>query len=199
MLMFQKPSIELIRHFLAREATLPYTYRAIGTTATTPPKGYVVDHSRIWLGEGRPVFEAAKTALQRWEQFRLGWTEAWPTDLSIREGEVVAIVARIAGFWWLNSTRIVYVIDESGPLRRFGFAYGTLPGHAESGEERFLIEWNRDDDTVWYDLLAFSRPNHMLVRLGYPFVRRLQKRFARDSGKAMLQAVRTRVHEGMAK
>ena len=112
---------------------------------------------------------------------------------------MVAIVARIAGFWWLNSTRIVYVIDESGPLRRFGFAYGTLPGHAESGEERFLIEWNRDDDTVWYDLLAFSRPNHLLVRLGYPFVRRLQKRFARDSGKAMLQAVRTRVLEGMAK
>jgi uncharacterized protein (UPF0548 family) len=32
--------------------------------------------------------------------------------------------------------RIVYVIDE--PDRR-GFAYGTLPGHPERGEEAFII------------------------------------------------------------
>ena len=38
---------------------------------------------------------------------------------------------------------------------RFGFAYGTLPGHGGSGEERFLIERDRDDG-VWYDILAFS-------------------------------------------
>ncbi len=53
-------------------------------------------------------------------------------------------------------------------MSRFGFAYGTLPGHVESGEERFLVEWDRGDDAVWYDILAFSRPNHVLTRLGYP-------------------------------
>ena len=75
--------------------------------------------------------------------------------------------------WWLNACRIVYVVDDSGPNFKFGFAYGTLPGHVESGEERFLIEWNRADNSVWYDILAFSRPNHVLTRLGYPFVRRM--------------------------
>lgn len=40
--------------------------------------------------------------------------------------------------------------------------------HAESGEERFTVEWNRNDDIVWYDILAFSRPRQMLAKLGYP-------------------------------
>lgn len=69
-------------------------------------------------------------------------------------------MGRAIGLWWLNACRIVYVVDESGPISRFGLAYGTLPGHVERGEERFMIEWNRGDNSVWYDILAFSRPNH---------------------------------------
>jgi uncharacterized protein (UPF0548 family) len=89
----------------------------------------------------------------------------------------------------LNACRIVFLVDEESPLKRFGFAYGTLAEHAESGEERFTIEWNRDDDRVWYDILAFSRPKQMLARLGYPLSRSLQKRFAEGSKAAMVQAV----------
>jgi uncharacterized protein (UPF0548 family) len=59
----------------------------------------------------------------------------------------------------------------------------------ESGEERFTIEWRREDDSVWYDLLAFSRPRHRLARSGAPLSRRLQRRFARDSLHAMMRAV----------
>src|SRR5262249_20824062 len=70
---------------------------------------------------------------------------------------------------------------RGGQVQRYGFAYGTLPEHAESGEERFTVEWHEADDAVWYDILAFSRPHQLLVRLGYPLARRLQKRFARDS------------------
>ena len=65
-----------------------------------------------------------------------------------------------------------------------------MPDHVESGEERFLIEWDRGDDSVWYDILAFSRPQHFLTRLGYPWLRRMQKRFGRESAAAMLRAVR---------
>ena len=85
----------------------------------------------------------------------------------------------------MSACRIVYVLVEP---RRFGFAYGTLPAHVERGEERFLVEWCADD-SVWYDILAFSRPNHWLVRLGYPITRLLQKRFARDSMRVMQAAV----------
>ena len=75
-------------------------------------------------------------------------------------------------------------------MKRFGFAYGTLTEHAESGEERFTVEWNRDDDKVWYDILAFSRPRQMPARLGYPFSRSLQRKFANASKVAMVQSVR---------
>ena len=54
--------------------------------------------------------------------------------------------------------RVVYVVDE--PLRK-GFAYGTLPGHPESGEEAFIVEY-RDDDSVWLTIRAFSRPSSWL-------------------------------------
>ena len=72
---------------------------------------------------------------------------------------------------------------------KFGFTYGTLPDHAESGEERFLAEWDRATGWVWYDILAFSRPRHLLTRLGYPWTRGVQRRFARDSAAAMVRAV----------
>ena len=191
MLSLRKPSADALRRFLAAQTKLPFTYAAVGATAETPPAGYVVDRTRIKLGEGEPVFRSAIDALRRWEQFNLGWVEAWPSDTPIQSGEVVAVMGRAIGVWWLNACRIVYVVDETGPISKFGFAYGTLPGHVESGEERFLIEWDRSDEGVWFDIMAFSRPNHVLTRLGYPVVRRLQKRFGRDSAASMINAVRS--------
>jgi uncharacterized protein (UPF0548 family) len=98
------------------------------------------------------------------------------------------VLAHLPGFWSLNACRIVFVIDEEGEVRRYGFAYGTLPEHVERGQESFVIEWNNEDDSVWYDIFAYSRPNHFLAKMGYPITRLLQKRFARDSMKAMLSA-----------
>ena len=170
-----------------------FTYAAVGATAHTPPAGYTVDHTRVKLGTGEQAFDAAKAALRRWEQFRLGWVEAWSPQTPIQPGEVVAVIGRAVGLWWLNSCRIVYVVEESGPTRKFGFAYGTLPGHVASGEERFLIEWDASTDCVWYDILAFSRPNHFTTRIGYPVVRRKQKKFGRDSASSMQNAVRAGV------
>jgi len=189
MLFLRRPTGETIQAFLATQARLDLTYAAVGATAMTPPAGYVVDHTRIKLGESEKVFLAAKKALERWQQFRLGWLEALPPDTAIREGQVVAILARSTGLWWLNACRIVAVVDEEGPVERFGFAYGTLPDHVGSGEERFLVEWERVEKSVWYDILAFSRPRLFLARLGYPCVRRVQKRFGQESAEAMRRAV----------
>lgn len=189
MLTLRKPSSERLHDFLTAQSKFAFTYSAVGATAAMPPAGYVVDRTRIKLGEGGSTFAAAKAALERWEHSRLGWVEAWPPETPIQAGQVVALIARLFGLWWLNACRIVYVVDEQGPVKRFGFAYGTLPEHAESGEERFTVEWHEQDDSVWYDILAFSRPQQLLARLGYPFARRLQQRFARDSAAAMRRAV----------
>lgn len=189
MLFLRRPTEETIQTFLAAQARLDLTYAAVGATATTPPAGYVVDLTRIKLGQGEEVFLAAKKALERWQQFRLGWLQASPEDTPIKEGQVVAILARSIGLWWLNACRIVAVVHEDGSVKRFGFAYGTLPDHAGSGEERFLVEWDKEAGDVWYDILAFSRPRHVLARLGYRWVRQAQKRFGRESAAAMRRAV----------
>lgn len=64
-----------------------------------PPAGYVVDRTRIKLGEGAGTLAAAKAALRRWEHFRLGWVETWPPETPIQAGQVVAVIARLFGLW----------------------------------------------------------------------------------------------------
>lgn len=190
MFFFTRPTEQRIRAFIAGQSGLSFSYPAVGATATNPPSGYVVDHTRISLGTGQATFLKAKAALQAWKHFQLGWVEpCWP-NTPIEPGQVVAILGRVCGLWSLNACRIIYTVNETGETTKFGFAYGTLLEHVESGEERFVVEWNQIDDSVCYDILAFSRPNHLLARLGYPFVRRLQKRFARDSTAAMIRATK---------
>jgi uncharacterized protein (UPF0548 family) len=171
------------------QARLPFTYAEVGATAGTPPAGYVVDRTRVQLGEGEHVFRSAVEVLRRWEPLRLGWMEVWPPGASIEAGQVVLVLGRVAGIWWPNAARIVYVIDEEGPTARLGFAYGTLPGHLLRGEERFLVEWDRSNGSVWFDILAFSRPNRLLAQLGRPILRRIQKRFGREASTTMLRSV----------
>jgi uncharacterized protein (UPF0548 family) len=183
-----QPSGTAIQAFLDRQRLQPFPYSGVGSSRHVPPTGYVVDHRRVCLGTGQRTFEAACAALQRWQMFQVEWGQlCWPTA-GIEPDAVVGILASWGGLWFLNACRIVYVLDDISPVRRFGFAYGTLPGHAERGEERFSIEWH-SNDTVWYDLLAFSRPGHWLLWLGYPCVRLLQRRFALDSLAAMVRAV----------
>jgi uncharacterized protein (UPF0548 family) len=188
MILLRRPPTASISRFLEVQSRLDFTYAGVGSTATSPPAGYTVDHTRAKLGDGDQVFERGAAALARWDHFRLGWVETWPQQPLICPGAVVAVVARPFGLWWLNACRIVYVVDQPGPLRRFGFAYGTLPGHVESGEERFVVEWDQATGEVWYDILAFSRPRHPLARLANSCTRRIQKRFGRDSARALAKA-----------
>src|SRR4051812_11037919 len=185
MLRLRKPSPELMRSFLKSQSLLDFSYTAVKGTAHAPPSGFVVDHTRVSLGRGAETFAQAKAALRSWKHFELGWVYVWPTTTELETGNVVSVVAHCCGLWLPNAARIVYTIDEPA---RFGFAYGTLPGHVESGEERFSVEIAADE-TVVYDILAFSRPNWWLAKIGYPVVRHLQKRFARDSAKAMHRAI----------
>jgi uncharacterized protein (UPF0548 family) len=184
----RRPSAGLISAFLQRQGRLPFSYPQVGASAGEAPDGYDLDHNRARLGAGRAVFDAACDALRRWAQFPAPWTAVHPADAPLEPGSVVAVLARAFGLWWLSAARVVYAVEEAAPLRRFGFAYGTLPGHVEEGEERFTVEWHADG-SVWYDLRAFSRPRHPLVRLAYPLARRQQRRFVRDSQAAMRRAV----------
>jgi uncharacterized protein (UPF0548 family) len=173
----KEPSDKDVAKFISGQRNLEFTYPEVGATNTTPPFGYKIDHNRIQLGHGEATYMRAVEALKKWQQFDLGWVTVVPRGVVVEVGATVAVKARAFGTWSLSAARVVYVIDEP---RRYGFAYGTLPDHVECGEERFTIEWLADN-SVWYDILAFSKPRHPLVRLSAPLARLLQKRFARES------------------
>jgi uncharacterized protein (UPF0548 family) len=126
---FRKPSERLILDFLEQQRHEPFSYSEVGLSLDGTPAGYDLDHNRVILGKGRRVFEASCDALKRWEMFPGPWTRIEPPGTLIQEGNVVAMLAHVSGLWWLNACRILYLLDESEPLRRFGFAYGTLPRH----------------------------------------------------------------------
>jgi uncharacterized protein (UPF0548 family) len=95
------------------------------------------------------------------------------------------VVVLQAGWGPLRLTipcRVVYTIDE--PERR-GFAYGTLPGHPESGEEAFTIVMTATRE-VRFQIRAFSRPASLLARAGGPFSRLVQQ-YATDRYVSALQ------------
>ncbi|HKV32723.1 MAG TPA: DUF1990 domain-containing protein [Pyrinomonadaceae bacterium] len=184
MFTLSEPTSDDVAKFIASQRNLPFTYAEVGATRFDPveaPRGFTLDHNRVLLGNGIELYERAVEALKQWRQFDLGWVTLVPQGVKLEKDAIVAVKARAVSTWSLSACRVVYTINEQGPVRRFGFAYGTLPDHVERGEERFLIEWNPLDNSVWYDILAFSQPRHPLVRLGSPVARKLQKRFARDS------------------
>lgn len=189
MYFLREPSADQIQRFLVLQQDQPFTYAAVGATQNDMPVDFTVDHNRIKLGSGRAAYERAIAALRRWQQFDLGWVKLEPDSTPLEAGAIVAIKAKTFGFWTLSACRIVYLINEDGPTRKFGFAYGTLTDHVECGEERFTVEWHANDESVWYDILAFSRPQHPLVKLARPLARGLQQRFAKDSKRRMLAAV----------
>jgi len=189
MFFLTEPSPQTVARFIATQTELPFTYSAVGATRHNPPDKFTLDHNRIQLGRGETSYNRAVGALKAWRQFDIGWVSIVPEGTSVEVGSIVAAKARAFGWWSLNAARIVYVIDEDSETSRFGFAYGTLPDHVECGEERFMIEWNKEDDSVWYDILAFSRPQQWLVRMTFPLARVLQKRFAQESLQRMRREV----------
>ena len=179
------PNNQNLLAFLRQQKAQPFSYSETGRTKSDFPKGYNHDHNEVRLGEGREVFLKAKEAIRSWSMFPAPWTQIYPADVPPQSGQEVVVLFRLFGLWWLNSCRIVYMINEA---THFGFAYGTLPAHIEKGEEQFSVEI-KADGSVWYRIKAFSWPRHWLARLAYPVGRYFQRKFVRDSFDAMKKSV----------
>src|SRR5689334_5985187 len=129
MFRLSEPSQSDVIKFLSRQAELPFSYEAVGATATNDgaPHGFNLDHNRIQLGRGEQIYRRGVVALKAWRQFELGWVSLVAPEAKIEAGVTVAVKAWACGMWSLNACRVVYVVDETD--RRFAFAYGTLADH----------------------------------------------------------------------
>ena len=193
MLFLRQPTDTYLEQFAARQVSQTLSYNFPGLTKSPPQTlpGWKIDRERVLLGHGEDVYRRAQSAIERWAMFPSAVASVFrPTSPAIGQNVVVVYFTAPLQMWMVFPARVIYCRNDSEePFDRFGFAYGTLSGHPERGEERFLVEWNRRDDTVWYDLLAISRPGHWLARLGYPYTRLEQARFRKLSSQAMRAAV----------
>lgn len=133
------------------------------------------------IGHGRAAFDAAASALRRWVPQRSIGARIHPPDAAVVEGGTVLIVLP---FGLVAPCRIVSVVDEPD---RFAYAYGTLPGHPECGEERFEVVLH-PDQTVTATIAVDAAPATRLARLAGPVGMRLQRlaltRYLRSLRKA---------------
>lgn len=140
---------------------LPLTYSEVGATAGPLPAGYHHVQKTAVIGRGRQRFDDAAARGMRWGMLRgAGVKVQATTDVAAVGSEVIVGLGPVQA-----PCRVVYVVDE--PDRR-GFAYGTLPGHPESGEELFLVRYDAATETVFAVVTAFSRPATWWSRLASP-------------------------------
>ena len=149
-------------------AGLSLTYAAVGATATQMPDGYRQMRADRFIGTGRGRFEQAAQAVMSYGMLRGAGVRVQATSEVARPG--TDVLGRLGPFH--APCRVVYVIDE--PDRR-GFAYGSLPGHAVTGEELFAVRLDPADDGVYAEVAAFSRPATWWARLGSPVLRLAQQ------------------------
>lgn len=157
---------------LERLRELPLTYSPVGATRDgLLPAGFDrLRRSRV-VGHGPGDFEAAAHAVLSWRAQRGAGVRVDASDDPVREGTVVLVRLGPGPLAITAPARVLYVIDE--PTRR-GFAYGTLPGHPESGEEAFVVDL-RADGAVTFTVTAYSRPAVRLTRLAGPVGRLFQR------------------------
>lgn len=162
-------SIDL-REIARRAETSQPTYREIGATlGDVLPSGYRHDRHERVLAEGDDAFERAVEGLRTWAAHTSAGLTVAP-DAVPELGMTVAVAAPIGPLTAIAICRIVAVVDEPN---RYAFAYGTLPGHPERGEEAFVVE--RAADRVTFKIVAFSKPAELLAQLGGPVTRRIQR------------------------
>jgi len=156
-----------------------------GATAATTPEGFDHDRYVFPLGDAPDAFARACEALRAWAPHRAAGIRISPDPPPLRDGQDVVMSLPVGPLRILAACRIVAVVDEPDA---FGFTYGTLPMHPEVGEERFVVERDRDGSVV-FRITASSRPAGTLMRMARPFVRSRQRRVTEAYGCGMQAAL----------
>jgi uncharacterized protein (UPF0548 family) len=180
---------EFLGNLLGRSSEEKVTYQEVGLTSSrTLPAGYRHDRLREQVGQGDEDWIRAQKAIRRWRAHAHAGVTITPADASIETGGTVLASRGFGPLLLVAPCRIVYDTDAPG---RFGFAYGTLPGHPEQGEEAFHVV--RDEDgVITVEIVAFSRPSDLSTRLAGPIARWIQTAVTRQYVEGVRDYVRSR-------
>jgi uncharacterized protein (UPF0548 family) len=149
-------------------ARLELTYDSVGMTKEPPATDrYHLDRVSTEVAS----FDRAVAALRDWRAHRAASARVAPADAPIVVGQDVVVAMPLPLMTAIAPCRIVWVVDEPDA---FGFAYGTLRGHPEEGEESFVVRGGPGG--ARFEVTALSRPATLSSRLGAPVARRVQVR-----------------------
>jgi uncharacterized protein (UPF0548 family) len=155
---------------------MTFTYAEIGATAGPElPVGYRHLRVRVPL-RTRDLAAAAEHVVTFELHRRSGAGVSADAD---RAAPGVLVRIRLGIF--TAPCQVVWVVDEPD---RAGFAYGTLLGHPECGEESFVVE-RAADGTLALVVTAFSRPARWYTKVGGPIVPVFQRAYARHLGRTL--------------
>jgi uncharacterized protein (UPF0548 family) len=155
-----------LRDRLERAASADVTYEPVTRTIT---EDGLVHHTRT-LGVGSTVFDDAVRRLKAWAPQRHLGATVLPENQGPEVGATILVDLHLGPIAVAVPNRVVAVIDEPN---RWGYAYGTLPGHHERGEESFIIR-RHPDDTITASITVDAIPASLPARLLAPVVRALQ-------------------------
>jgi uncharacterized protein (UPF0548 family) len=154
-----------------RLTTAELTYAEVGRTAGALPPGYHHLRRSVTIGAGSAGFAAAAGSLLSWMVHSRAGLRVAASRPMAEPGAVVMLSVGAGPIRIGAPCRVVYTVTEP---RRRGFAYGTLPGHPESGEEAFVVE-HTPDDAVTFTITAFSRPATLTARIAGPLGQLIQR------------------------
>ena len=147
------------------------TYDHVGSTLDPERwSGAEVLERHLDVGSGRSAFEAGREALRSWVMQAGIGASIHPAGQPVEVGATLLVVLRRGRVHVIAPVRMIGVLDEPD---RFGFAYGSLPGHPERGEESFVVE-HLGDDSVRASIRVQSEPGTLAARAAAPLVRHLQ-------------------------
>ena len=144
------------------------TYEEVGNTAIGPVAGFNWFERSVILQ--RRDFERAAQDLLSWQVQARSGLRVSASDTPLQPATVVLLRLGPGPLSLRIPCRVVYLIDDPDLV---GFAYGTLPGHPEAGEERFALRRHANGG-LELTVAAFSRPASNLAKFGGPFSRVVQ-------------------------
>ena len=194
------PNVRIFRHdqkaidkFIREKKEMPvnhdYSGLSCDETGTAIPKSFRLLNESVVIGHGPGDFERASKLMFSFDMVNaMPWanivklTGLRDTDITV--GTVLCTLIKCYNsVWTLNPCRVCHISrssnKKSNAKRVDQIAYSTVEGHLISGEERFRVSLENNNDVV-FDIFSFTKGAGVLGTLSMPFIRPIQSAFFRD-------------------
>lgn len=194
------PNVRIFKHdqkaidnFIREKKEVPYNHDYSGLSClesdTIYPKSFRLLSESIIIGHGPGDFERASKLMFSFDMVNsMAWANVVESSATTKSDMAVGtvlctLVKCFNSIWTLNPVRVCHISKSAKNLSKVKkmdqIAYSTITGHMISGEERFRVTLENNNDVV-FEIFSFTRGAGVLGTLSMPFIRPIQSAFFRD-------------------